>query len=265
VAQRDRVRASVATLEQQAHSNSALNRCLTAARLGPIVVAVLVAGCATDADPAAVSTAEQTTNSATAQSASPSQSKSGTTHALADTSDGAIGVSVTVPSGGWSGEPGGWALEYLPDGFDPPAGAGIIAFVVDEEFYVYGDPCDWKRTRPETPATTVGGIVRALANQASRDPLEPEEITAGGYPGKKITLHVPDDARFRECDESTFATFGVAGEDPALYAQGPGEIDEIWIVDVDGRVVLLEGGYFADTRPGVVDELHEILSSATFD
>ena len=76
-----------------------------------------------------------------------------------------------------------------------------------------------------------------------------------------------DNARFRDCDESSFATFGVAGEDPALYAQGPGEIDEIWIVDVDwdGRVALLEGGYYADTRPGVVDELREILSSATFD
>jgi hypothetical protein len=154
-------------------------------------------------------------------------------------------------------------MERLPEGFESPSGAGIIAFVVDEEFSVYGDPCDWRSTRPEVPATTVDEIVAALANQASRNPAPPEEITVGGYPGKKITLHVPDDARFKGCDEGTFATFGVAGEDPALYAQGPGEIDEIWIVDVHGRIALLEGGYFAGTPQHVIDELHAILISAT--
>jgi hypothetical protein len=156
-------------------------------------------------------------------------------------------------------------MEYGPDGFDAPEGAGIIAYVVDEKFYVYGDPCDWRRTRPQTPATTVDEIVNALAKQASRDPTEPKKITVGGYPGKKITLHVPDDVQFRKCDENTFATLGVAGEEPALWAQGPGEIDEIWVVNVDGRVALFEGGHYADTRADAVDELHEILSSAVFD
>ncbi len=240
-----------------------MNRFLTAARLGQFVAVVLVAGCGTGTS-GSVTTASPTPAIADTPTASASPSQGSRTHVLADNSDGAIGVTVTVPAG-WSGEPGGWSMESGPDGFDPPAGAGIIAFVVDEEFYVYGDPCDWQRTEPETPATTVGGIVGALANQASRDPSEPEEIAVGGYPGKKLTLHVPDDARFKECDESTFATFAVAGEDKALQAQGPGEIDEIWIVDVDGSVVLLQGGYYADTPPGVVDELREILSSATFD
>jgi hypothetical protein len=112
-----------------------------------------------------------------------------------------------------------------------------------------------------------------LANQASRDPSAPKEITVDGYAGKRITLDVPDDvryeggdeARFTDCDEGYFATFGVAGEDLALFAQGPGEIDEIWVVDVNGRIVLLEGGYYPQTSPDVVDELHEILRSATFE
>jgi hypothetical protein len=87
----------------------------------------------------------------------------------------------------------------------------------------------------------------------------------GGYSGKKITLNVPDDALFSDCDEGTFATFGVAGEDPALWVQGPGEIDEVWIVDVDGRIVVMNGGYYAETPQHTVDEVHAILSSATFD
>jgi len=159
-------------------------------------------------------------------------------------------------TGGWNGPQGG---------FDPPAGAGIIAFTVDKKFYVYGDPCEWRSTRPDAPATTVDELVAALANQASRHPSAPEEITVDGYSGKKITLHVADDARIRECDGGHFSTLGVAGEHPALWAQGSGEIDEIWIVDVNGRIVLLEGGYYAHTPQHAVDELHAILRSATFD
>ena len=155
-------------------------------------------------------------------------------------------------------------MERSP-GFGPPDGAGIIAFVVDEKFYVYGDPCNWRSTRPKVPATTVDELIAALASQASRDSSAPEEISVDGYPGKKITLHVPDDVRFEDCDEGNYSTFGVAGEDPALWAQGPGEVDEIWIVDVDGRIALLEGGYYADTPEHVVDELHDVLNSATFD
>lgn len=238
-----------------------MNRSLKAAKLSSFVMVLLVAGCGTGS-PASVTSAPRSPAHTAASTASPSPS----THILSDASDGAIGITVTVPAGGWwSGPPGQWALEWLPAGFDPPSGAGIIAFVVDKKFYVYGDPCDWRSTRPEAPATTVDELVAALASQASRNPSASEEITVGGYSGKKITLHVPDDARFRDCDEGAFSTLGVAGEDPALYAQGRGEIDEIWIVDVNGRIALLEGGYYANTPEHVVDELHGILSSATFD
>ena len=39
----------------------------------------------------------------------------------------------------------------------------------------------------------------------------------------------------------------------------------MWIVDVDGRIVILDGLYYADTMPSVVDELRAILASATFE
>jgi hypothetical protein len=115
---------------------------------------------------------------------SPTATGGGRTHLLSDSSDGGVGITVTLPGSGWSGEPGGWTLETGTNGFDPPDGAGIIAFTVDEEFYVYGDPCNWSSTRPDTPATTVDELAAALANQRSRNPSAPEEITVGGYPGE---------------------------------------------------------------------------------
>lgn len=246
-----------------------MNRSLKTAKLSLLLVGVLVAGCATDA-PAATTT--PTVSSA--PSASPDAP--GQTHILSDSADGGVGITVTLPDAFWFGEPGSWVVEWVPGGgVSPPGGAGIISFTVDEEFYVYGDPCHWTSTRPAVPATTVDELVTALANQPSRDPSAPEDITLGGYAGKKITLHVPDeiafstaenaDGEFTDCDEGRFATLGVAGEDPALFHQGPGQIAEMWIVDVNGRIALLDGTYWVPTPQSAVDELHAILESATFD
>ncbi len=241
--------------------------CLKAAKLSSLLMGLLVAGCAAGAP-------DSTTTPAPAQTVSPAPSASpvapGRTHVLSASSEDAVGITVTMPASGWSGEPGGWAMERGREGFSPPDGAAIIAFVVDEEFYVYGDPCDWSSTRPDTPATTVDELVAALANQPSRNPSAPEDITVNGYAGKKITLHVPDDAaftdgEFTDCDEDNFSSFGVAGEDPARWHQGPGQIDEMWIMDVNGRIALLDGAYYPDTPQNAVDELHAILRSATFD
>ena len=102
------------------------------------------------------------------------------------------------------------------------------------DLYVYGDPCHWASTTPDTPATTVDELVAALAAQASRDASAPVDITVDGYAGKSITLHVPDDAVFSDCDRDTFGSWTVSldsapGLDPYRYHQGPGQIDE----DVD--------------------------------
>ncbi len=71
----------------------------------------------------------------------------------------------------------------------------MIIFV-QPEYIVYGDPCHWETTMPETPVTTVDEFVAALSSQASRDASEPVDITLGGYAGKSITLEVPDDVDF---------------------------------------------------------------------
>ncbi len=80
--------------------------------------------------------------------------------------------------------------------------------VFDEgDLYVYGDPCQWSSTTPDPPATTVDELVAALSAQASRDASEPVDITVDGYAGKSITLHVPDDAVFSDCDEGYFGSW----------------------------------------------------------
>jgi hypothetical protein len=181
---------------------------------------------------------------------------------------GEVPIIVTIPAG-WSGDQTYGVLEKGVNGGDPPAGAGIIVF--EGGLYVYGDPCHWESTKPATAGTTVDELVAALAAQASRDASDPVDVTVGGYTGKSITLHVPDDVafsagEFTDCDQGNFSSFGSDAEPgPARFAQGPGQIDEVWILDVNGVVVVIDTGYYALTPADDVAELRAIVESATFE
>jgi hypothetical protein len=137
------------------------------------------------------------------------------------------------------------------------------------EVYVYGDPCQWSTTTPDTPATTVDEVVAALTAQASRDASDPVDITVDGYTGKSIILHVPDDAVFSECDEGLFASWAGGGDPlsagPSRHHQGPGQIDEVWILDVNGELIVVDAMYGAETSDEHVAEIHAILESMTFE
>ena len=170
-------------------------------------------------------------------------------------------ITVTIPAPDWYGEPGGGIL-IKNDNSAAPDGAGMIVFF--GELYVYGDPCEWATTRPDAPATTVDELVAALAAQASRDASAPVDVTVDGYAGKSITLHVPDDAVFSDCDRSEFRTL-VMGADGARYHQDPGQIDEVWVVDVNGELAIIDWAHYAGTPTEHVEELRAIVDSITFE
>jgi hypothetical protein len=193
-----------------------------------------------------------------------------------------VSITVTIPGDGWWGSPGqGWFTNS--SGPNPP-GTGMIVYGSVEEYYVYGDPCHWQTTRPDTPAATVDEMVAALQSQApgtedDHDPLgvdswasEPTDVSVDGYNGRSITLHAP--AIFaHDCDRDQMAIFASEDRSPDRYLQrgGPdggsmqGQTDELWIVDVNGQIVVLDLAYYSATPQATLDELRGILASATFD
>jgi hypothetical protein len=178
-------------------------------------------------------------------------------------------ITVDIPAPGWSFNPG---FEVLGKGDDvenlPEAALLLWSWPAGTAFDVYGDPCHWDSTRPATPATTVDEIAAALAEQPSRDASEPVDVTVGGYTGKKLTLHVPNDfdETSNDCDQDNFASYGVAGEaEPSRYHQGPGQIDELWILDVGGGFTILDATYRPDTTTELLEEMRGIAESATFE
>ncbi len=173
-------------------------------------------------------------------------------------------LTVTIPAPDWYGEVGGGILTKN-DKHEPPDGIGIITFT-QPEYIVYGDACHWETTVPETPATTVDELVAALSAQGSRDASEPADITLGGYAGKSITLEVPEGLDFTECDPGYGGSWscGGEGEAPCAYHSGLGEIDTVYILDVDGVIMAWNTKYYAGTPAEDIAELEAIVQSASF-
>jgi hypothetical protein len=175
-------------------------------------------------------------------------------------------ISVTIPAAGWTFDSGVSALGKGNEEANLPEAAMLLwSWSAGTGFHVYGDPCQWVSTRPDTPVTTADMIATALAAQASRDASEPVDVTVGGYAGKSVTLHVPDDAVFGDCDGGNFASYGVPGDEPSRFHQGPGQVDEFWILDVDSTIVIIDAMYRPNTPEELVDEMRAIAESATFD
>ena len=193
-------------------------------------------------------------------------------HTIWAEADGSRRITVTIPAPGWYGERGGGILGNVPEeeNFAPEDAWMIGPFGGD--IYVPADPCEWSTTMPDTPATTVEEVVAAVRGQASRDASEPVDITVDGYVGKSITLHVPEDANFGECDRnqiSSGAEFCTLTQDnPAVchrYHQFPGQIDELWIVDVNGEVAVIDATWGDETPAEALAELRAILDSMAFE
>ena len=187
-------------------------------------------------------------------------------HLISEGIDGGVPITVTIAAPLWNGESNEGSLcwgDPADPCADPSGGVGLLAFE-GREYSVYGEACTWASTTPDTPATTVDELVDALLNQGSRAERRPaEDITVDGYAGKRIFLPMhPVDMAI--CDEGYVAMFGL-GADPARYTERQDLIEEVWAVDVDGLVVVLDATYFADTPQNVIDELRAILASATFD
>ena len=226
----------------------------------------------------ATPSAEPTATPQPTPTPSPS-AEAGVREVVVTNTDAPVRTTIQVATSGWIPLAGLDAVTKNDDGLDPPdsVGAALLAWAwpAGTGFHVYGDPCLWSTTIPETPATTPDEIAAAFAAQASTDATALVDVTVGGYAGKAITLHVPmsfdlpdatREEKFADCDNDVFGYYGIEGEpEPSRNAQGAGQVDELWILDVDGSIVILDATYSPSTPADLVEELRTLAQSATFE
>ena len=264
-----------------------MNRFATIALGAAAVVAVILVGSQLLASPTPGGLGGQPTATPEASVADPTSEPAPSSSAwtgipqgpfIVTGTDDPVQVTFSIDSPDWYQLPGLDGMTKDDDGLDPPqsVGAALLAWgwPAGTGFNVSGDPCQWSTTMPATSATTPDEIAAAFAAQAMTEATAPVDVTVGGFAGKAVTLHVPmtfDDPnatreeKFGDCDNDDFVLYGTEDEESARNAQGAGQIDELWILDVDGAIMILDAAYSPATPADLVEQMRAMVESAVLE
>lgn len=175
-------------------------------------------------------------------------------------------ASLSVPSSAWT----------LFKGFavtDDSGGAsrGVSLWKVGR---VARDPCH-SLGRLYDPGRTVGDLVAALEAQAGRRTSPPRVVTLAGFRATYLTWSVPTglvvtgDADFAGCDvqpegQRDYVSWEGSGGQGERWQQMAGQVDELWVLDVDGQRLVVDASHSPDATPVQIAEEDQIVASLSF-
>lgn len=165
-------------------------------------------------------------------------------------------IVLTVPDG-WQNSDG-W---LVGTGRDTPRWWFVSFWDVEK---VYPHPCDWLGEPFIEPGRTVEGLVAALVDRPMRNATTPIEVTVDGYQGYMLEWSVPTDIDISSCDEGYFESWTAAGWSSDRYHQGPGQVDRLWILDVDGSRLVIDAMYMPGATEQDREELFAVVDSIQF-
>ena len=170
----------------------------------------------------------------------------------------ALTLELTVPAG-WEAFPEFHLL--VPEGTtteDAAAGGGLVIGWTTFHVGLYSDPCSSDvNGHPITDievGPSVNDFVEAVVAHPTLDVSKPTDVELDGRSGKRFTLTAPSD--ISNCDDWR-------PWDPGFYAQGPGNIWDVWVIDVGYRILIV-AQYFPDTPDRIKAELLEMVKSIEF-
>jgi hypothetical protein len=151
---------------------------------------------------------------------------------------------------------------------------GVLGIGVWDVKRVPRDPCHWKGNLSD-PGPTVDDLVEALTGQRMRHATDPVDVSLGGYRGTFVEWSVPEDAvvtgdaDFQGCDiepssghRDFVSWFDSKTSD--RYQQVAGQVDLLWILDVNGQRLVVDATYSPDITEADRDELREVVESIRF-
>lgn len=162
-------------------------------------------------------------------------------------------IAITVPDGWFNYD--GWAVQkgrHLP----PPV---FVTFW--DVAGVYPTPCKWAGKALVQPGRDVNGLASALAKQPLRNATAPTATTLAGYRGRYLELSVPMGIEIDDCDEGSFESWTANGWSSDRYQQEPGQVDRIWILDVDGQRLVVDASYLPEATASDRAELERVVNS----
>lgn len=175
-------------------------------------------------------------------------------------------VYYTIPTEGWMSWFG--AFKFGQGTVDPPPTVGLSIINVTN---VVVDGCtDHSGTSPRV-GPTVDDMAMALA---ALEPFElttaPTAVTAYGFSGTYLELTVPDiafevsgeDPVFTDCSDGELWSWIGAPLSFAYHGYShPGQVEELWLLDVDGQRLMIVAGTSPGSSEADIAELRSILDS----
>jgi hypothetical protein len=176
-------------------------------------------------------------------------------HALDHEFDAANRITISVPDG-YEGI-GGFLVLKL----DGTSNAGVSLWAVGN---LYADPCDWTGTLLDPPVgSSVSDLAAALVSQRGFHVSTPTDITIDGFAGTYMERTAPAGTNLADCFKGEYRTW-VATDGGARWVV-PGELDLLWIVDVDGAPLVIDAELGAGATAQVRAELIRIVESIRID
>jgi len=156
--------------------------------------------------------------------------------------------------------PPGWFAEaqgQVELGVASDPGRGISLLIVDN---VVVDPCDASRAQLDPPVgPSVEDLVNAISNLPGFEATDVIDITLDGFDGKQFEVTAPDGAGLCQLDGAGLGTWSTEDRTNGV---GPGEVNVLRILDVDGVRLMIAGAYHpADTSADELAELQRIMDS----
>ena len=154
---------------------------------------------------------------------------------------------------------------------------------MDHKDRVYDDPCNWQdsplseldlgddQVHTNFHEVATGSTVRkplqgGLANQIGRNAFELTSVELGGQSALKIELSVPAELDLATCDQGQFRSWtGLSATGDANAHHTPGQVDVVYMVDVDRRALVIDASHMPATSASDLAELEAILASMIVD
>ena len=125
------------------------------------------------------------------------------------------------------------------------------------------------------PGPTVDDLVAALEAQSLRHATKPTDVTLAGYQGKYLEWSVPKhwvvtgDSEFAGCDiqgngHRDFVSWLGAGGEGERWQQMAGQVDRLWVLNVNGQRLVVDANYSPGTTQAQRDEQDQIVHSLQF-
>jgi hypothetical protein len=161
-------------------------------------------------------------------------------------------IAVTLPSGWFNYN--GWGLN---DG-------GALSVSFWDVAKVYPTGCRWQGKPKINPGRTVDGLARALATRPLRHASSPADAALAGFHGKYLRWSVPSKINFTRCGQGYFESWTGRGWATDRWQQGPGQVDRLWILDVNGKRLVIDANYLPWATRKQHAELDHIVHSIKF-